>query len=179
MTAPQRPLFEEATTPTTSDAQGFHERVYGVGRADKEEDPGLRPPVQWAAIRAEAAEQEWDALRRWVDRLQDRFQALDHHAIPACWWKHNGHVEVLVALRDYERVSYSQLATPSAAVEWIRALRDMTLLLNEWTADLACGATHQPPISCTTVIDPDDWAQHVSEDTRLRASRESGSQPGF
>ena len=83
-------------------------------------------------------------LRTWVERLMARFSHLDHHVIPRCWFLHNGHVEALAALRDQERVNYGETAPGTAGVDWHRAFRDVEARLREWTAQLACGATHEP-----------------------------------
>jgi hypothetical protein len=42
-------------------------------------------------------EAEWGELREWVEDLVTRYPHLDHHPIPACWYRHNGHVEVSFA----------------------------------------------------------------------------------
>ena len=87
-----------------------------------------------------------------MEGLQQRFDHLDHHFIPACWWQHNEHVEALVALRDHEQVSFSEIAPATAPLDWFRALRDITTLLRAWTADLAC----------------DGWDEHIAADIAKR-----------
>jgi len=49
--------------------------------------------------------------------------------IPAFWWRHNEHVEALVALRDHHHASFGDTAPATAPVDWFRALRDITVLL--------------------------------------------------
>ena len=93
---------------------------------------------------------------------------LDHHVIPRCWFRHNGHVEALVALRDQERVNYSDTAPGSAAVEWHRALRDIEARLREWTGQLACGATHEVRAHQVRSLDSDEWDQFVNDDVNRR-----------
>ena len=116
--------------------------LYGIGTPDLDEIPAV---THWTSIPAVDAGEEWAQLRGWVERLQTRFAPLDHHVIPACWWRHNEHVEALAALRDHERVSFSAAAPATAPFDWFRALRDISVLLRAWTGELACGATHHDP----------------------------------
>jgi hypothetical protein len=128
--------------------------------------PDLDGPLFWPGVAAEDASAEWSSLRRWVERLVARFD-LDYHCVPRCWYRHNGIVEALAALRDHERVSYSDTAAPSAAVDWHRALRDIESRLREWTGSLACGALHEP-IRARPGIDSDDWSAWLAADVAAR-----------
>ena len=84
-------------------------------------------------------------LRIWVERLADRF-SLDVRVIPPCWEQHNGHVEALAALRDYERASYATDSDARSAVDWLRALREVRMLLMELAALTQCSAhQHREP----------------------------------
>jgi hypothetical protein len=94
---------------------------------------------------------------------------LDHHVVPRCWFKHNGHVEALVALRDHERVSFSDTAPATAPLDWLRALRDTAFLLRAWTADLPCGATHQAACVPLAAIDEDAWQRHIIDEASRRS----------
>ena len=130
--------------------------------------------THWPSLSAGDAAAEWEELRGWVDRLQNRFPHLDHHVIPPCWWRHNEHVEALAALRDHERVSFLASAPATAPVDWMRTLRDIAALLRSWTAESPCGSTHQDnPIrlrqSCM-----DGWEQHVAADLERRRPAERG-----
>jgi hypothetical protein len=125
-------------------------------------------PMYWPDLSPGEADQEWDSLRAWVEHLVARFAHLDHHVIPRCWFRHNGHVEALVALRDQERVNYSDTAPGSAAVEWHRALRDVEARLREWTGQLACGATHEVRAHQVRSLDSDEWDQFVNDDVNRR-----------
>jgi hypothetical protein len=127
-------------------------------------------PRLWPAVTAEEATERWVELREWVAELIRRFEHLDHHVIPLCWWRHNSHVEALMALRDHERMSYSDSSPPSAAVEWHRAFRDIEARLREWTSTLACGSHHDPRSRPIRNIDEDEWARFVAEDAKHRAS---------
>ena len=127
-------------------------------------------PRRWPAVTAEETPRRWGELREWVAELIRRFDHLDHHVIPLCWWRHNSHVEALMALRDHERMSYSDTSPPSAAVEWHRAFRDIEARLREWTSTLACGSHHDPRSRPIRNIGEDEWASFVAEDATHRAS---------
>ena len=160
--------------------QGTPDERAGLARAlfgpemltEPEQDDYCDPPegvaTHWPSIKAADAEAEWTDLHAWVEQLQDRFDHLDHHVIPACWWRHNEHVEGLAALRDHERASYSDAASGTAPVEWLRALRDVTALLRSWTSELACSSTHQDPPRPQRSSDSDEWRSHAARDVAER-----------
>jgi len=143
----------------------------GLGADDLDDIP---TPTEWGAIAPEDASSAWTELRDWVEQLCRRFGVLDHHVIPRCWWRHNGHVEALVALRDHERSSYAETAPATAALDWLRALRDVSALLRTWTAESGCGTTHQEPPTPLRALDESDWATFVATDVERRR-REAGS----
>ena len=127
-----------------------------------DEIPGA---TNWPAIDPADTAAAWEDLRSWVDELRRRF---DHHVIPACWWRHNEHVEALVALRDHHHASYSDTASATAPLDWFRALRDITALLQTWTAEHACDATHHNPPTRLQPDDPDAWHAFVAADAERR-----------
>jgi len=129
-------------------------------------------PTYWPTIPSADTVDEWNELRSWVDNLCRRFSHLDHHVIPRCWWRHNQHVEALVALKDHEQSSFSDTAPATAPVDWFRALRDITALLKNWTADLGCGATHQSPTAMLRSVDKEEWVAFVEADVVARRERE-------
>ena len=94
----------------------------GLGRLAQDEAPR---PVHWPNLKPEEAIEEWNELCGWVERLRVRFP--NAIRLPDCWWRHNDLVEVLAALRDFERVCFSDTAPATAPVEWQRALRDMEI----------------------------------------------------
>jgi hypothetical protein len=151
----------ELSPPKTSDAVTFMQLAYASAGVKPEDIPSA---THWPTLDREKAAQEWEQLRGWVEQLRRRFEFLDHHVIPYCWWRHNGHVEALAALRDHERVSFAELAPATAPLDWLRALRDTSAMLRSWTADLACGAVHQPPISQSSAFDQEEWSRHVQTD---------------
>jgi hypothetical protein len=132
-------------------------------------------PTHWPSLPAVDAGVEWADLTAWVDALQRRFAALDHHLIPRCWWRHNGHVEALAALRDHERSSFADTAPATAPLDWFRALRDISALLRSWTGDLGCGASHQEQPRLLRHRDIDEWDRHVREDTARRRDRQTAA----
>ena len=67
-------------------------------------------PLHWPSIPAVDLATEFRELSDWVEGRVARFPHLDHTVIPNCWWRHNGHVEALQALRDHEQVSYADSA---------------------------------------------------------------------
>lgn len=147
----------------------------GIPAAPDEPDAPPPGPVHWPSLPAADTADEWAELATWVSGLQARFD-LDAHVIPACWWRHNGHVEALAALRDHEAESYSPMAPASAAVAWLRALRDITALLQGWTAELGCAGGHHDGPPAPPAPSGPDWDEHVTADVarRRRAELEDG-----
>ncbi len=96
-------------------------------------------PTHWPSLDQDDLQAALHDLRGWVEQLIDRF-ALDVRTIPPCWDRHNGMVEALTALRDYERGCYTDTASPTAAVDFIRALREITHFLKEAAALTQCSA---------------------------------------
>jgi hypothetical protein len=149
------------------------------GEAVGYDEADIPAPTHWADIPAGTAPQAWAELRAWVETLQYRF-GLDHHVLPACWWRHNPHVEALAALRDHEAASYLDTAPATAPVDWLRAFRDVTALLRAWTGDLGCDTTHRPgpdPGTSSVAFDEAGWAEHVDADTARRRSPETSGSP--
>jgi hypothetical protein len=144
----------------------------GPGLAGLDDVPSA---THWPTIPADKAAGAWKELRHWVRQLQARFSHLDHHVIPACWWRHNEHVEALAALRDHERVSYAVTAPATAPVEWMRALRDIEALLRAWTAEYACGSAHQEARTILRQPDESGWAAHLERDLARRRKAERDS----
>jgi hypothetical protein len=151
----------EVLPPKASDAVTFMQLAYATAGVKPEDIPAA---THWPSLDREKAAREWEELRSWVEHLRRRFESLDHHVIPYCWWRHNGHVEALTALRDHERVSFAALAPATAPLDWLRALRDTAALLRSWTADLPCGTLHQPPITQPLPFDREEWSRHVEAD---------------
>lgn len=130
--------------------------------------------THWPSLGPDDVVEEWAELRRWVEALRQRFEVLDHHVIPACWWRHNGHVEALVALRDHERVCYEETAPASSPLDWMRALRDISQLLSFWTGDIACGARHEEPSLALRAPDYEGWEEYCQQDQKRREEASGG-----
>jgi hypothetical protein len=117
----------------------------------------------WPGLAAgEGARRAWEDLRRWVEQLQSRFAHLDHHIIPACWWQHNEHVELLVALRDHERCSFADTSPATAPIDWFRVLRDVAAMLAAWTAETSCSAAQHVLPTSASGGEPTDWEDFVA-----------------
>lgn len=167
---------------SVTDAPGTHENEEGgpqllgaLGQVPlpfEEEWDEIPGATHWPRLRAAEATGEWIELRAWVEELLERFAHLDHHVVPYCWWRHNEHVEVLVALRDHERASFSSIAPATAPTDWFRALRDLSGMLRSFTAELACGASHQEaPVRARGGAD-EAWEGFVLADVDRRDARE-------
>src|SRR3954453_11829112 len=106
----------------------------------------LDSPVHWPSLTGPERDRRMDQLEEWVDQLVTRF-ALDTRGVPPCWARHNAMVETLSALRDHERASYHSTAPPTAAVDWLRALSDVEMLLRVIAGQTQCTAqTHRSEI---------------------------------
>lgn len=159
---------ERNTGSGGDESSAWSELLDGDVLFDQDEVTG---PVYWSELSADEAAREWPALRSWVDHLMVRFPHLDHHVIPRCWFLHNGHVEALAALRDYERVNYAETAPGTAGVDWHRAFRDVETRLREWTAQLACGAVHEQSRRKDFFIPASEWGTFIEEDVQRRSRR--------
>ena len=106
----------------------------------------LDSPVHWPSLTGSERDSRVAQLEEWVEQLVARF-ALDTRVVPPCWGRHNAMVEALSALRDHERASYHQTAPPTAAVDWLRALRDVESILRAVAGQTQCTAqTHRSEI---------------------------------
>jgi hypothetical protein len=137
-------------------------RQDGLGHVD--ETP---TPIWWPGLKPEETRQEWEDLRRWVGQLRVRFP--NAIRLPDCWWRHNDLVEVLAALRDFERACFTPSSPATAAVEWQCALRDMEIRIEIWIKRLACsvpGRGHDLPARDDAT--PAGWDEFVEQDVQRR-----------
>ena len=133
-----------------------------AGFDDTMAEAPLIPEVRhWPDIAAEDVETEWEDLRVWVAELLARFAWIDHHVIPACWWRHNELVELLSALRGHEQMAFLPGQPPTSATDWFRSMRDLLGMARTWVAESGCAAGHVERALRTTAMDPDDWARHL------------------
>jgi hypothetical protein len=125
-------------------------------------------PTHWPSLLPDEAGQAWTDLRDWVEALVDRF-ALETRVVPPCWYRHNTAVEALSALRDHERICYAPSASPTAAVDWFRGLREIEHRLNQACARTQCSVNeHRPDPPRTWQTDQDQWQDFVAADVRDR-----------
>ena len=121
-------------------------------------------PTHWPSLLPEEARQAWADLRNWVEHLVDRF-GLEARVVPPCWYRHNTLVEALSALRDHERISFAPSASPTAAVDWFRALREIEHRLSEASARTQCSVNeHRPDPPRTWRMDQGQWQTFVEDD---------------
>ena len=107
-------------------------------------------------------------LRSWVEELVTRFGHLDHSVIPSCWWKHNGHVEILQALMDHERVSYGDRAAGTAGMAWHREFMVAEQRLKDWTSYFGCASGHKEPIEQRRLTDETEWDAFLAAEVERR-----------
>jgi hypothetical protein len=145
-----------------------------AARVTTQQDPfaaefgDLPGPTHWPSLLPEDAGQSWAELREWVEQLVDRF-GLETRVIPPCWYKHNALVEPLSALRDHERISFAPSASPTAAVDWFRALREVEHHLSQACARTQCSINeHRPDPLRTWQTDQPQWQAFVEADVRDR-----------
>ncbi|MHB8185786.1 MAG: hypothetical protein ACYDDU_06795 [Dermatophilaceae bacterium] len=125
-------------------------------------------PTHWPSLLPDDARQAWADLCSWVEALVDRF-GLETRVVPPCWYRHNPLVEGLSALRDHERISFAPNASPTAAVDWFRALREIEHRLSEVCARTQCSVNEHradPPRSWQR--DPGQWLSFVQADVHDR-----------
>lgn len=133
-----------------------------------DEDTTDAGPVHWPSLPAPVAEDAWAQLREWVEDLVDRF-ALDTRTVPPCWFRHNGLVEVLNALRVHEQACFAPTAPQSAAMDWLRALREAEYRLAECAGRTQCSTREHRPDPVRTWSTSDiDWDAFVAADIAAR-----------
>jgi hypothetical protein len=138
------------------------------------EFPDLRGPTHWPSLLPDDARQAWSDLRDWVERLVDRF-ALETRVVPPCWFRHNTLVETLTALRDHERICFAPNASPTGAVDWLRALRETEHRLAEACARTQCSVNeHRADPLRTWLTDQSQWRTFVEEDVHDREQQVIG-----
>ena len=134
----------------------------------KAEFGDLHGPTHWPSLLPDEAGQAWVDLRSWVEALVDRF-GLEPRIIPPCWFRHNALVEALSALRDHERISFAPNASPTAAVDWFRALREIEHRLGEVCARTQCSVNeHRSDPPRNWPVDHGQWLTFVDADVHNR-----------
>jgi hypothetical protein len=128
-------------------------------------------PLHWPTLTPLDAEREWPALRTWVTGLRERYDELDFHYVPACWFMHPAIVSALQALKDHERVAYDPSSPASSGTDWHRAYRDITIQLRAFSGYLRCTNTEHFPSRSVPVADEEAWTKFVAEDVAERRRR--------
>ena len=170
------PPTGQAETPAgMSDAYTALLAAADSGLPDDLDD--LVGPTFWPELPAVDVDVEWAELRDWVERLAERYPHLDHHVIPACWYRHNSHVEALAALRDHEKVSYAESSPATSPAQWHQVFALIETRLRDWTAHAGCMSTHREPPTRPRPPDPGEWAAWVAADKQRRRNRQNTPPP--
>jgi hypothetical protein len=117
--------------------------------------------LHWPSLTKTERAQAFTDLREWVEQLVDRF-AIETRVIPPCWYRHNGMVEALSALRDHERMSFSDHGSPTGAVDWFRAFREIEMRLSDLAARTQCSVQeHRPDPPRAWQTKEQDWSAQL------------------
>lgn len=128
-------------------------------------------PTHWPSLLPSDARRAWADLREWVEHLVDRF-GLETRFVPPCWYRHNTIVEALSALHDHERICFAPSASPTAAVDWFRALREIEHRVTEASARTQCSVIeHRPDPPRSWGTDHVQWEAFVEADVHDREDR--------
>jgi hypothetical protein len=127
-------------------------------------------PTHWPELVRTEARWQWEDLRDWVEDLIRRFR-FDSRTIPPCWYRHNGMVEALSALYDYELACFGLSESKRSAVDWLRALNDIELLLRGWASRSGCTVNqHRDDPDAAIRVDEADWARFTGADAERRGA---------
>lgn len=100
-------------------------------------------PVNWAALDAHHAAEQWGLLTDWTDWIRDRYQL--HETIPACWYAHGPLVEELSALRSAWVGTYLDPEARAGDGSAWHDLLDRTLhRIKRWDRTGCADGTHRP-----------------------------------
>ena len=128
-------------------------------------------PTHWPSLLPDESCAAWAELRGWVESLVDRF-GIETRVVPPCWYQHNTLVESLSALRDHERICFAPNASPTGAVDWFRALREIEHRMTEACARTQCSVNeHRPDPPRAWTTDQGPWQAFVEADLRDREQR--------
>ena len=128
-------------------------------------------PTHWPSLLPNEARPAWAELRDWVEHLVARF-ALETRVVPPCWYRHNTLVESLSALRDHERICFAPNASPTGAVDWFRALREVEQRMSQACARTQCSVNeHRPDPPRSWLTDYDQWLTFVDADVHDRTQQ--------
>lgn len=115
-----------------------------------EEDVAAPPgPVNWYLLSADALENEWYELNRWVERLR-RTYGLPASVIPPMWHRHDELVWELSALHVHWLCAYHPEQDGSAPFGWHRDFADARNRLRDWVAASGTRLDRDRPTRQTT-----------------------------
>jgi hypothetical protein len=140
-------------------------------------------PINWNLLDAPTAAIEWRDLDAFVTWLKNTF-GLPPGIVPPYWHRHDELIWELSALHTHFLACYSETASPSAPVAWMREFADCRQRLREWVA--ICGTrldrdrpTRQTawPGEAASVVDGEieivdraaDFTKFVHEDVSRRS----------
>jgi hypothetical protein len=120
-----------------------------LDRVGAEDGIGARP-VNWTALTAETAAEQWAALAGWVDWLIDRYSLAE--TIPGCWYAHPAVLEELSALRIAWLGAYCDSAAAAAdGVLWHDMLERVLVRIREHdVTGCAAAAAHRADVEAAT-----------------------------
>jgi len=116
---------------------------------EDEEDVGPPHPVNWYLLRADALEEEWYELNRWVETLR-RTYGLPASVIPPFWHRHDELVWELSSLHVHWLCAYHPEQDGSAPFGWHRDFADARQRLREWVAASGTRLDRDRPTRQTT-----------------------------
>lgn len=96
------------------------------------------PPesINWNLLGSEDADREWHDLDAWVTWLKVTF-GLPPSIVPPYWHRHDELVWELSGLHTHWLSCYSESASPSAPIAWMRDFADARHRLRDWVS--TCG----------------------------------------
>jgi hypothetical protein len=140
--------------------------------------------IRWADLDAEAAEEAWSGLRRWVSWLLDRYAVKE---VPrGCWWRHGLLVEELTALWLAWQAAFGEKADATSPLIWhehFDRARDRIRQRLQQQGNCSSGEHHEPvpqqPVRGQDAED-EEFAAFVDADIagRPAASPEPSAEPG-
>lgn len=134
-------------------------------------------PLNWRAVTARDAREQWMAVREWVEWFRVEF-GYDHRVVPPCWYRHPALVSLLSALRDHWLFAYDPMNSALAASDWHRALIVLEQRLRDWAARTGCTAgAHRPDLLADYPDDSTEWEEHLSADIAARRARDEDRRP--
>ncbi|AZT94727.1 hypothetical protein [Brevibacterium aurantiacum] len=116
---------------------------------EDEQDAGPPHPVNWYLLSADALEEEWYELNRWVETLR-RTYGLPASVIPPFWHRHDELVWELSSLHVHWLCAYHPEQDGSAPFGWHRDFADARQRLREWVAASGTRLDRDRPTRQTT-----------------------------